>query len=319
MSDNSPSATTTTILYTLASWIFVKEANCMSPEHLLQQPTSLLLTNINNMVRGIILIADYDYEAQNPGEVSFIVGDAIKIVQNEGDWWYGELTRTGEIGWIPPSYGHVRQDVSPYAGQDDKTKLAQRKVVFDSLISAQTDFVAAIRSFLENIVAPLALKDTQFKRSFLGDSSVAVSFNLLQEMFNACSNFDISLSRAKSIIEIANAFTQFAPSLQIFAQYTSENTKLLNTVGLHGRQLQQFIATGDVLESTLLQPLQFFATYRKMFQEYVWLTPDNNATDMNALTTALDLIISQTDYVDAKLKEEAQSLQLLSLQQKCAS
>lgn len=270
------------------------------------------------MVRGITFVADYDYEAQNQGEVSFVVGDVIRIYQSEGDWWYGELARTGEVGWVPPTYGHARQEVSPYADRDSKTNLAERKIIFDQLISSQAHFIAGLRSFIDNVVAPLSLKDTAFKRSFLGDSAVAVSFNLLQEMLNACSNFDLTLRGSKGNIEVANAFSQFAPSLQIFAQYTSENTRLLNAVATNAKALDQFVATGDHIEGTLLSPLQFFPAYKTQFQEYVWLTPDDSSNkEGEALFSALDLIISQTDYVDAKLKEEAQSLQLLNLQTKC--
>lgn len=266
-------------------------------------------------MHGIIFIGDYDYVAQNEGELSFKVGDNIRIYQSDGDWWYGELVRTGEIGWVAPSYGHTREE-SPYAALSKEVKDKKRVQLFQAIIQGQSQFISILNSFIESVIAPIAIRDTQFKRTMMSEPSVAVSFSLLQEIYNACSNFDSILRRAKTDIEIANAYVQFAPSLQLFAQYASENSTLLNSVKTNIRQLSAFLSAGQNLEGTLILPLEHYPKYKIDFQEFVWLTMPDTA-EYNAVAGALDIIIGQTDYVDSKLKEEAESLMLLNLQNQC--
>ena len=45
---------------------------------------------------------DYDYVAQEEGELSFREGDIITVLKKEGDWWYGELR--GKEGLFPYNY-----------------------------------------------------------------------------------------------------------------------------------------------------------------------------------------------------------------------
>jgi hypothetical protein len=266
-------------------------------------------------MHSIIFVGDYDYQAKNEGELSFRVGDTIRIYQSEGDWWYGEALKTGEVGWVAPTYGHTREE-SPYLNVNEEVKIKKRNELFQNIILVQSEFISVLFGFIESIIIPLALRDTPFKRSFLGEPSVAVSFSLLQEIFNACSNFDSVLRRAKTDTEVANAYVQFAPSLQLFAQYASENSKLLNSVKTHARQLSTFLSNGQSLEASLIMPLQHYTKYKVDFQEFVWLSFGDDR-ELEAVAGALDIIIAQTDYVDAKLKEEAQSLMLLNLQDQC--
>ncbi len=194
--------------------------------------------------------------------------------------------------------------------------MKKRSELFKSIITTQADFIAVLYGLIESIITPLTLRDTNFKRTFLGEPSVAVSFSLLQEIHNACTNFDSVLRRAKTDIEIANAYVQFAPSLQLFAQYASENSKLLNSVKTNTRQLSGFLSAGQDLEASLISPLEHYSKYKTDFQEFVWLS-SSEGQEADATAGALDIVIAQTDYVDAKLKEEALSLMLLNLQNQC--
>lgn len=45
---------------------------------------------------------EYDYTAQEDGELSFREGDVITVLKKEGDWWYGELR--GVEGLFPYNY-----------------------------------------------------------------------------------------------------------------------------------------------------------------------------------------------------------------------
>lgn len=266
-----------------------------------------------------IFIADYEYSAKNEGELEFKVGDRIVVSKIDGDWLYGCHTKTKQEGWFAVSYGHIRKP-SPYGSLDSKGKLQKRKEIFDQSKGVEKKFVATLNDVIERVINPLLLRDTVFKRNFLGDAAVAVSFNVLTDMHKTCSNFLFALDAAKDEKEIAAAHTQFAPSLQLFAQYASENSKLINALERNRRGLVQMSdnLTEFAFIENFLSPLQHYQKYRNDFQEYVWLTPENDPA-INVLEIALDIIIAQSEFVDVKLKEEEEHLMLLTLQSQCKS
>eukprot|EP01038_Epipyxis_sp_PR26KG_P012646 gene12646-16955_t len=269
--------------------------------------------------KGVIFVADYEYEAQNESELSYSVGDNIQIIHADGDWWYGEHTRTGQVGWVAPTYGHTRAEQSPYENLSDQAKLAKRNPVFQDLLEFESEFVGKLLIFMNTIILPLQVRDTNFKRTFMSEPAIGVSFSLLQEIYNACAGFESILKSSKNDADIATAYLQFAPSLQIFAQYASEETKFLNAVKIHSRQLGDFVSKskfpdGHSLESYMIMPLEHYPLYKQNFQEFVWLSPSSTKTTSESLSAALDAIIAQSEYVDMKLKEEEESLMLLTLQ-----
>lgn len=264
----------------------------------------------------LIFVADYDYEKQNETELSFLVGDTIRVTANEGGWFYGKHTRTEKCGWVSPSYGHTRQD-TPYNKMSADVKEEKRNLLLKNIILTEKEFVNMLGEFVQTVITPFNLRDTPFKRSFMGDSSVAVSFSLLQELYKACFNFENVLKASKSDIELANAYIQFAPSLLIFAQYASENAKLLNAIK-SCRQLSEVVPESFNIIQTLIHPMQHSTLYKSLFQEYIWLTARTNP-DMSSLEVALDMIIAQSNVVDARMKEEEESWKLLNLQAQCTS
>jgi uncharacterized protein (DUF1810 family) len=264
-----------------------------------------------------VFIADYDYSSKNEGELEFRVGDRILISKIDGDWLFGRHVKTQKEGWIAISYGHVRKP-SPYADLETAGKLSRRKDTFTGSKITEKKFVSLLQTVTEKVITPLLVRDTVFKRNFLSDAAVAVSFNLLADMLKTCSNFLNALENAADEKQIAAAHTQFAPSLQLFAQYASENSKLINALERNRRGLAQM---SDSLNDfgfieNFLSPLQHYQKYRNDFQEYVWLTPDDDKA-VDVLETALDIIIAQSEYVDVKLKEEEEHLMLLTLQSRC--
>jgi hypothetical protein len=144
---------------------------------------------------------------------------------------------------------------------------------------------------------------------------VAVSFSLLQELYKACFNFESVITASKSDIELSNAYIQFSPSLQIFAQYASENAKLLNAIKGSTRQLAEVVPEKVDIVQVLIQPMQHVPLYKNLFQEYLWLS--SGTPDYGALETALEMISSQTREVEARIKEEEESWKLLTLQSQC--
>ena len=54
-----------------------------------------------------IFLAYRSYSTERDGELSFVEGDEIAVLQHEDEWWCGELQRSQVIGWFPPSFGHI--------------------------------------------------------------------------------------------------------------------------------------------------------------------------------------------------------------------
>ena len=47
--------------------------------------------------------AMYDYQAQNPDELSFKEGDVLYVIDMHSDWW--RANTNGKTGLIPSNYG----------------------------------------------------------------------------------------------------------------------------------------------------------------------------------------------------------------------
>lgn len=118
----------------------------------------------------------------------------------------------------------------------------------------------------------------------------------------------------KQVFEIvAQAYTQFAPSLQLFAQYGAQNSNLLNTIKRNERQLSELLPGENHFEKSLISPLIFYPYYKQELKEYVSLVPPTDAS-YKLLSDTLALINTQSDNIDLKMKDEEERLQLLALQ-----
>jgi hypothetical protein len=268
-----------------------------------------------------IFVSDFNFDAVNEGELSFRENDKIKIINSEGDWWYGELIRTGERGWVAPSYGHIVESISPYYNLSDKDKLNKRKATFVSIVQAEANFINDLTYFIQTIINPLQNRDTPFKRSFMNEPSIAVSFTLLRDIHAASHSFQIGIQAAGSANQMAKCYVEFAPSLQLYAQYVSENAACLNAIKSFNRQLHDFLIENSLpeefsIESYLLLPLGHYPKYAVNFQEFVWLTPLNRP-ESKALSAALEEILVQTEKVDSTLEDLESSVKLLTLQNEC--
>ena len=76
--------------------------------------------------------------------------------------------------------------------------MSNREQLLQSILSNQRAFTDGLKSVVENAILPIQLKDTNFKRQFLGEPAVAVSFTLFQQIHEACYNFTSVLSRAEN-------------------------------------------------------------------------------------------------------------------------
>ena len=54
---------------------------------------------------GEVITAYYDHAAEEDGELSFLEGDRIGVLEKHDDaWWEGHCLRTGEKGIFPVNY-----------------------------------------------------------------------------------------------------------------------------------------------------------------------------------------------------------------------
>jgi hypothetical protein len=194
---------------------------------------------------------------------------------------------------------------------------AERNKIFDTAKAHEADFITALRELLETVVNPINVRDTPFKRTFLNDPVVALSLSLLFEIHKACSNFYFALNYSKSDADIAKAYGDFAPSLQLFAQYTAENSKFLNTVERNRKNIAQCMSKEIDYIPVLIEPLNHYPKYRMHFQELVRNCVGSKDSDI--LDATLNVLVHESEYVDIKLQEEKESLKLLALQSMCES
>ncbi len=193
--------------------------------------------------------------------------------------------------------------------------MGEREKIFDVLKTEEASFISALHELLECLITPMGVKDTQFKRGFLSEPAVAVSFSLLFEIHKACSSFYYSLVTKKSDQDIANAYANFAPSLQLFAQYAAENSKLLNAIDRNKRNVNSVLTKEIDYVPVIIRPLEHYLKYKNYFEQFVTLSADSKF--VNGLNEALEAVTKQSEYVDIKLQEEKESLMLLMLQNKC--
>ena len=144
------------------------------------------------------------------------------------------------------------------------------------MIQTEANYIQNLTIFFDIIIKPLQKLDTPFKRSFLNEPSVAVSFQLLNDLYITSKDFHTGLTKAGSAEHMAKVYLDFAPSLQLYSQYISENTACLIAIKSYNRQLREFsqnLPERYSIEEFLVLPLSHFNTYGLKLQEFVWLTP----------------------------------------------
>jgi hypothetical protein len=270
-----------------------------------------------------IFICDFDFVAESETELNLRAGDKVTVLSQDTEWWYGELMTfngqpTDKKGWFVPSYGHIAVSLSPYLDLEPKQMLTKRKQTILTTLSDEKDFVKTLSSFINLIVEPILLLDTPLKRSIMGDPSLGLTLQLIKDIYDACHSFLDGIQKSASAIVMADCYSQFAPSLQLFAQYTSENTKALNALKSYNKQLDQVMAAqplpdGITMEYCLLLPVNHYTKYAPALQEFLWLTPQS-ASELPALEAALLILTEQSNLVDEKNREEEEGKQLVTLQ-----
>ncbi len=208
----------------------------------------------------------------------------------------------------------------------DSAKYSKRKALFGRIVTEEDEFVEELGKYLTLVVNPLLRRDTSFKRDFLTEPSIAVTFNLLQDIFTASSHFLENVRSAVSrdnFSDILTAYNHFAPSLSLFGQFAGENATCLNTLKNNSKKLAKFVSAvpfpdGMNLQSTLVVPVEHYSEYSTGLKECLALTPLTDPQRV-ALLSTVEAIDSCTAHVDAKLDEAKDSILLVALQSQCQS
>lgn len=275
---------------------------------------------------GSYQVADYDCNPPDSetNELKFNIGNIIKVIDTDSDWWYGECINSHDQGWYDPKYCHKISipliALDPYENYQLSSTEYKRKQadIIQDIKSSEVNFITTLKTFIDIISKPLLLRDTPFKRSFLNDPSFAVCITLIQDIFVSCSNFLQELNVAKSYSDIARCYNQFAPSIQLFGQFISENAGALHALKQHQKNLNVFLENnrlpdGLTIETCFILPLQHASSYFNSFQTYFKLV-DINDSGFYELLICYEQFSKQTEIVEMRLEEEKANLQLLFLQ-----
>jgi hypothetical protein len=272
------------------------------------------------VLEGSLYMAIAESHPSSDKELKINVGDVIKYLRvGEGELIYGESMVTKKQGWVDPKSCHYVCEPLSYSSFRNASDRKKRKdAELLDIIAYERDFTSAQQTFIEVVVKQLLLRDTHFKRTILSDPAFAVCITLIQDIHNATMIFLNELQQATSNEKIAETFLRFAPSLQLFAQFVSENSNAFNTLKQHQKPFNQFLNSNPLpdnlsMEQCLILPLQHFKRYRPNLQSYVVLT-DPAEPGFMQLINALYAIVTQSEDVEARLKDEESNLQLLSIQ-----
>lgn len=92
--------------------------NCNADHTNVSTPSSPLLSEVLKVV-----IAKYNYEAQQSDELSLVKGDKVSVVEKSSDGWWRGRSESGQIGWFPSNY--VQEDDLRMATTERESSLQQ--------------------------------------------------------------------------------------------------------------------------------------------------------------------------------------------------
>ena len=265
-------------------------------------------------------VCTYDYQTpSSESELVFKEGDLIKLVSKSDDWWLGEHLSSGKQGWFSPNYGRLTIAYNDtYLTLSAEQKILNQKQAIQDIMTTEQGFINDLLTFKANILAPLELKDTQFKREFLADHSIAVCFSILIELLHACSSFLEALKKSRTPGEIATVLNQFTPTLALYGQFASDCDAGINAVQFFSKQIDAYELTNPFpfkIEHILTLPMSHYNLYLTKYSEYVWNTiVFDNKGDSSVLARSLDNLKEEHDTVAYKIQESNDRIKLLALQ-----
>ena len=315
-------------------------------------------------------LVQFDFDpGEDQSKLSVKTGDEIIFLcGDEGeDWWFGELA--GIEGWFPSAYGclvgpqvevdtvegypervSLQEEVTINNNTDDEIntlvkfrnlKPQERKNslrnIFNAMVENEKSFGEKIQLLLVQMVEPILVRDTSFKRDFMQEYSLAVIFSVIQDIEKASSDFLQTLRQScnagttlSTPDRVAKCFKDFSPTLRLFSQYTLEISNAFNSLKKLGKPLNQFLKAACTfpddlpMEQILVLPVDHFSTYLDLFQRYVytsgnpqWEDAIISDSEYNKLDDALSTMQDYSREVDAAMEAEKEKQLLLTIQNRC--
>ena len=123
------------------------------------------------------------------------------------------------------------------------------------IIASEGSFVETLKSFNETIIKSLALKNSVFKREFLGHSSFALCMNLLIDILDASTSFADGLRKVEAsgggpddiARGVSSSYMSFSHNILLYAQYVSEISSALFVLQKFEKPLSEFLNTCEPL------------------------------------------------------------------------
>ncbi|KAL3284526.1 hypothetical protein HHI36_018684 [Cryptolaemus montrouzieri] len=138
-------------------------------------------------------VANYPYQSQEPGDLTFNAGDIIAVIKQEGEWWTGKLKDV--VGIFPSNYVQkVNNETTTSAAQESTTSTA---IVSGTAESSQVDSEVSQINEVNNTEVPF-------------DSSMTTNAQVMKTKkpeiasviapYQATSNEQLSLQRGQLIM-----------------------------------------------------------------------------------------------------------------------
>jgi hypothetical protein len=152
--------------------------------------------------------------------------ELIEILSSDDpDWWYGRSYLTSEEGWFPFSFGHV-EDYSPsslayyqdhlllnqlYSHLSPQQCQEEALRLYHDFLATEQSYQTSLQFFIANFIQTFSLRDSSFKRSFLNEYSIALSFTLIQEIYKSSAQL---LSALPSLPPVSNKSSSISSLLK---------------------------------------------------------------------------------------------------------
>jgi hypothetical protein len=79
----------------------------------------------------------------------------------------------------PPSVESAYSHLSPQQCQEEALRL------YHDFLATEQSYQTSLQFFIANFIQTFSLRDSSFKRSFLNEYSIALSFTLIQEIYKS--------------------------------------------------------------------------------------------------------------------------------------
>jgi len=173
---------------------------------------------------------------------------------------------------------------------NDQQRLQIRNDQIGIIINTESKFNGTLTIFMDSFLNLMSLRDTEFKRAFMNDPYLALTFNQFLDIYQASTEFfqkiqQWSAQGGSDPHALAEIFESFSPCLLLYARYTSTNSDALNSLANFSSGLKKHFEEHPLpldspqalstVEEYLLHPIKQYPLYLSVFEVYVKATPQS--------------------------------------------